>query len=280
MPWSTSMVPIVGVALKVQEPYVPGFPFPLVSVTVTRRLGTLFSVAGWNLTPAVSARALPAPKHKTPGAATAATPSAKTTRFFVGLQIFTLRVLSPVAVPPTVCRPQSSNSDDFATAHHAAHLRAFWGLCPGSSQAHHMNGELLTVTEVAELTQEVPHRHDERAAAAKGHTPALTALMAAPGWNRNAVHAAPAEVALTRPITRPRGQPDAATLGRRGVSTMDGTNLRPSVRASAPACVEQTTPLRSYRRCPVGCAEQSTRDRRDGIGVPAASHRGVEPRRR
>jgi hypothetical protein len=137
MPWRMSMVPIVGVALKVQEPYVPGFPFPLVSVTVTRRLGMLFSVAGWNLTPAVSARALPAPKHKTPGAAAAATPSAKTTRFFVGLQIFTLRVLSPVAVPPTVCRPQ----------------RAFWGLCPGSSQAHHMNGELLTVTEVAAMTR-------------------------------------------------------------------------------------------------------------------------------
>ena len=109
----------------------PGLPFPLVSVTVTRRLGMLFSVAGWNWTLAVSARAVPAPKHKTPGAATAATPSAKTTRFFVGPQIFTLRVLSPVAVPPTVCRPQSSKSDDFATAHHAAYLKAFWGLSPG-----------------------------------------------------------------------------------------------------------------------------------------------------
>ena len=40
------MVPIAGVALKVHEPYVPGFPFPLVSITVTRRLGMLFSVAG------------------------------------------------------------------------------------------------------------------------------------------------------------------------------------------------------------------------------------------
>ena len=94
------MVPIVGVALKVQEPYVPGFPFPLVSVTVTRRLGMLFTVAGWNWTLAVSARAVPAPNQKTAGAATAATPSAETTRFFLGLQIFTLRVLSVVTVPP------------------------------------------------------------------------------------------------------------------------------------------------------------------------------------
>ena len=92
------MVPIVGVALKVQEPYVPGFPFPLVSVTVTRRLGMLFSVAGWNWTLAVSARAVPAPNHKT---ADAATPSAERTRFFVALQRFTLRVLSAVAVPPS-----------------------------------------------------------------------------------------------------------------------------------------------------------------------------------
>jgi len=99
------MVPSAGVALKVQEPYVPGLPFPLVSVTVTRRLGMLFSVAGWNWTLAVSARAVPAPKHKMPGAATAATPSAKTTRFFVGLQIFTLRVLSTVAVTPHSLSP-------------------------------------------------------------------------------------------------------------------------------------------------------------------------------
>jgi hypothetical protein len=40
-----------------------------------------------------------------PGAATAATPSAKTTRFFVGLQIFTLRVLSTVAVTPHSLSP-------------------------------------------------------------------------------------------------------------------------------------------------------------------------------
>ena len=96
------MVPSVGLALKVQEPYVPGFPFPLVSVTVTRRLGTLFTVAGWNSTVAVSARAVPAPKHKT---ADAATPSADRTRFFVGVQRFTLRVLSAVAVPPNSLSP-------------------------------------------------------------------------------------------------------------------------------------------------------------------------------
>ena len=96
------MVPIVGVALKVQEPYVPGFPFPLVSVTVTFRLGMLFSVAGWNWTLALSARAVPVPKHKT---ADAATPSAERTRFFVGLQIFTLRVLSTVAVTPHSLSP-------------------------------------------------------------------------------------------------------------------------------------------------------------------------------
>jgi hypothetical protein len=119
------MVPIVGVALKVQEPYVPGFPFPLVSVTVTRRLGMLFIVVGWNWTLAVSARAVPAPKHKT---ADAATPSAERTRFFVGLG-FTLRVLSAVAAPPTVCRPQSSKSDNPTNARHAALLRAFRGLC-------------------------------------------------------------------------------------------------------------------------------------------------------
>jgi len=126
MPWITSMVPSVGVALKVQKPYVPGFPFPLVSVTVTFRLGMLFSVDGWNWTLALSARAVPAPKHKT---AKAATPSAERTRFFVALQRFTLRVLSAVAVPPTVCRPQSSESDDLASARHAARLRAFRGLC-------------------------------------------------------------------------------------------------------------------------------------------------------
>jgi hypothetical protein len=91
------MVPIVGAALKAQEPYVPGFPFPLLSVTVTRRLGMVFSVAGWKLTLAVSARAVPAPKHKT---ADAATPSADRIRLFVGLQRFTLRVLSAVASPP------------------------------------------------------------------------------------------------------------------------------------------------------------------------------------
>ncbi|KKC05077.1 hypothetical protein AWC17_04215 [Mycobacterium nebraskense] len=90
------MVPIVGVALKMQEPYVPGLPLPLVSVTVTRRLGMLFSVAGWNWTLAVSARAIPAPKHKT---ADAATPSAERTCFFVGLQRFTLRVLSRRGAP-------------------------------------------------------------------------------------------------------------------------------------------------------------------------------------
>src|SRR5208283_1459951 len=86
-----------GVAFSVQKPYVPGFPYPLVSVTVTFRLGMLFSVAGWNWTLAGSARAVPAPKHKT---ADAATPSAERTRLFVGLQRFTLRVLSTVAVPP------------------------------------------------------------------------------------------------------------------------------------------------------------------------------------
>ncbi|MFY2861377.1 hypothetical protein ACOJVU_16910 [Mycobacterium sp. THU-M104] len=64
------MVPSVGVASKVQDPYVPGFPFPLVSVTVTRRLGTLFVVVGWNWTLAVlmlavSAWAVAAPKPKT-----------------------------------------------------------------------------------------------------------------------------------------------------------------------------------------------------------------------
>ena len=91
------MVPIVGVAFNVQKPYVPGFPFPLVSVTVTRRLGMLFIVAGWNWTLAVSARAVPAPKHKT---ADAAMPSAERIRIFVGLQRFTLRVLSAVKVPP------------------------------------------------------------------------------------------------------------------------------------------------------------------------------------
>ena len=101
------MVPTVGVALKMQEPYVPGFPFPLVSVTVTRRLGTLFCVVGWNWTLAVSARAVPAPKHK---AADAATPSAERTRFFVRRQRFTLRVLSAVAVPHSPS-PQSSKSE-------------------------------------------------------------------------------------------------------------------------------------------------------------------------
>ncbi len=96
------MVPKVGVALKVQDPYVPGFPFPLMSVTVTRRLGTLFIVVGWNwtlavLTLALSAPAVPVAKHTT---ADAARPSVERTRFFVGLEGFTVRVLSAVVVPP------------------------------------------------------------------------------------------------------------------------------------------------------------------------------------
>jgi hypothetical protein len=56
----------------------------------------LFRVVGWNWTLAVSAQAVPAPKHKT---ADAATPSAERTRLFIGLRRFTLRVLSAVAVP-------------------------------------------------------------------------------------------------------------------------------------------------------------------------------------
>jgi len=98
------MVPSVGVALKVQDPYVPGFPFPPVSVTVTRRLGILLMVVGWNWTLAVlrlavSARAIPVLTHK---AANAARPTVERVRIFVVVEGCTGRVLPAVAVPPTV----------------------------------------------------------------------------------------------------------------------------------------------------------------------------------
>jgi len=98
----------------------------------------------------VSARAVPAPKHKT---ADTATPSAERTRFFVGLQRFTLRVLSAIAVPPTVCGPQSSKSGDPTSARHAAHLRAFSGTVPQVVAGAPHYGELLTVAEVAAMTR-------------------------------------------------------------------------------------------------------------------------------
>jgi hypothetical protein len=83
------------VALKVQDPYVPGFRFPPVSVTVTRRLGILLRVVAWNWTPAVlrlavSARAIPVLTHK---AANEARPNVERVRSFVVVEGCTGHVL-------------------------------------------------------------------------------------------------------------------------------------------------------------------------------------------
>jgi len=137
------MVPNFGMALKLQDPYVPGFPFPLVSVTVTFKLGTLFSVAGWNWTLAVSARAVPAPRPKT---AVTARPAAERTRVFIGLQGF--KMLPFCGRGPPYVSSQASKSAERGSARHAAGQKAFRGLSValGNVAASDLGEELVRST--------------------------------------------------------------------------------------------------------------------------------------